>query len=47
VMANIRLIVTPIRSPNKPSLAQTSADLHPTRSVRRASGLVLTRYGSK
>ena len=44
VEANIQLILTSIGGPGKPILSQTDTHLHPTRSVRRASGLVLTRY---
>lgn len=37
-------ILTSISGPSKPILSQTGTDLHPTRSVRRASGFVLTPY---
>ena len=37
-----RLILTRIRNPNKTLLAQACAELHHTRSVRPASGLVQT-----
>jgi hypothetical protein len=45
--AKIKRMLTSISGPSKPILPvlpQTGTDLHPTRSVRHASGLVLTLH---